>query len=64
MVKPNAILESSMRVGRAFGMNIVVEGIEDQADLDWVMSADCNKVQGNYITGSLTAAEFISWEMH
>lgn len=57
-----AILESSVRLGRALNMNIVAEGVETQADWDLVARAGCNEAQGYFVARPMPADEFIYWK--
>ncbi|MDH5480529.1 MAG: EAL domain-containing response regulator [Nitrosomonas sp.] len=63
-VAASSVLESCMRIGRALGMKIVAEGVENQVDLDLVTAAGCNAVQGNFIAKPMCAEEFIAWKMN
>lgn len=55
------ILESSIKLGRAFGLNVVVEGIETQADCELVAELGCDEIQGYFIAEPMLPDEFIRW---
>lgn len=55
------ILESSIKLGKAFGLNVVVEGIETQADCELVAELGCDEIQGYFIAKPMLADEFIPW---
>ncbi len=56
-----AILESSIKLGKAFGLNVVVEGIETQADCELVAELGCDEIQGYFIAQPMLADEFAKW---
>lgn len=58
-----AILESSVRLGRALDMKIVAEGVETQEDWDIVASAGCDEVQGFFVARPMPGDEFLRWKM-
>ena len=41
-----AILESSIKLGKVLGLNIVVEGIEIQADYELAVEPGCDEIFG------------------
>lgn len=55
------ILESSIKLGKAFGLNVVVEGIETQADCELVAELGCDEIQGYFIAQPMLADEFSQW---
>jgi len=56
-----AILESSIKLGKVFGLNVVVEGIETQADCELVAELGCDEIQGYFIAKPMLPNEFIQW---
>lgn len=56
-----AILESSIKLGKVFGLNVVVEGIEAQADCELVKELGCDEIQGYFIAKPMLPNEFIKW---
>lgn len=59
-----AILESSVRLGRALNMKIVAEGVETQEDWDLVVNVGCDEVQGFFAAKPMPADEFIEWKIN
>lgn len=55
------ILESSIKLGKAFGLNVVVEGIETAADCELVARLGCDEIQGYFIGKPMPAIEFAEW---
>lgn len=55
------ILESSIKLGKAFGLNVVVEGIETQADFELVAALGCDEIQGYFIAKPMLPDEFMRW---
>lgn len=55
------ILESSIKLGKAFGLNVVVEGIETEADCELVAELGCDEIQGYFIARPMLADEFSQW---
>lgn len=53
-----AIVESSINLGKEFGLNIVAEGVENQAEWDLVARLGCTEVQGYFISKPLPHDEF------
>lgn len=56
-----AILESSIKLGRVFGLNVVVEGIEIKADYELAAALGCDEIQGYFIAKPMPPDEFIKW---
>ena len=59
-----AILDLSVRMGRALDMRIVAEGAENQEDWDLVTASGCDEMQGYVIAKPMPANEFIYWKKH
>jgi EAL domain-containing protein (putative c-di-GMP-specific phosphodiesterase class I) len=59
-----AILESSVQMGHALGMNVVAEGAETQEDWDLLAAIGCDEVQGYIAARPMPAEEFIAWKTH
>ncbi|MCB1984206.1 MAG: EAL domain-containing response regulator [Burkholderiales bacterium] len=53
-----AIVESSINLGKEFGLNIVAEGVENQTEWDLVAGLGCTEVQGYFISKPLPHEEF------
>ncbi len=56
-----AMLESSIKLGRVFGLNVVVEGIEIKADYELATALGCDEIQGYFIAKPMPPEEFIKW---
>lgn len=56
-----AILESSIKLGRSLNLNVVVEGIETEADYRLATELGCDEIQGFFIAKPMPADEFIEW---
>jgi len=56
-----AILESSIKLGKALGLNVVVEGIEAGTDYQLAVELGCDEIQGFYIAKPMTGGEFTEW---
>jgi diguanylate cyclase (GGDEF)-like protein len=54
---PRVISRAIVELGRALGLEIVVEGIETQAQARWFSSLGCKFAQGFYFAPPLTPAE-------
>ncbi|HSQ03522.1 MAG TPA: EAL domain-containing response regulator [Burkholderiales bacterium] len=57
-----AIVESSVKLGRALHMNIVAEGVEFQEDWDLIAESGTDEVQGYFVAKPMPAIEFIPWK--
>jgi EAL domain-containing protein (putative c-di-GMP-specific phosphodiesterase class I)/ActR/RegA family two-component response regulator len=56
-----AIVEASLGMARQLGMQTVAEGVEDQADWDFLHSAGCNLAQGYFVARPMPAADLPGW---
>ncbi|PSJ17603.1 EAL domain-containing response regulator [Nitrosomonas supralitoralis] len=56
-----AILESSIKLGRVLGLNVVVEGIETKADYALAIELGCDEVQGYFVAKPMSSDELIKW---
>ena len=61
-----AILESSVRLGKIFELNLVAEGVETQQDWNTIVDSGCDEVQGYFVAKPMSAAQLIDskkrWE--
>jgi EAL domain-containing protein (putative c-di-GMP-specific phosphodiesterase class I) len=55
-----AIVESSIQLGHRLGLKVVAEGIETEAQMDFVRDLGCEEVQG-YLLGRPCAGENFNW---
>jgi EAL domain-containing protein (putative c-di-GMP-specific phosphodiesterase class I) len=56
-----AIFDASLAMARQLQMNTVAEGVEDQADWDFLRSSDCHMAQGYFIARPMPAEEIPRW---
>lgn len=56
-----AIYETSLTMAQRLGMKAVAEGVEDQADWDFVRASGCDRAQGWFIARAMPAANLIAW---
>jgi EAL domain-containing protein (putative c-di-GMP-specific phosphodiesterase class I) len=56
-----AIVRSTINLAHELGLQVVAEGIEDQATWDLLESLGCDTAQGYLISRPLPAPEFNRW---
>jgi len=56
-----AIFEASLGMARQLGMKTVAEGVEDQADWDFLRAARCDLAQGYFIAKPMPGADLAGW---
>jgi diguanylate cyclase (GGDEF)-like protein len=56
-----AICRSVIALGHNLGLNLVAEGVEDRAELQWLRSHHCDYVQGFLISKPLPLADLQRW---
>lgn len=56
-----AITGAIITLGRTLNLEVVGEGIESEAALDYLLQHGCNQAQGFYISHPLPAAAFAGW---
>jgi len=56
-----AIYDASLSLGKQLGMEIVAEGVEDQADWDFLRQTGCDLAQGYFIARPMPAADLPRW---
>lgn len=59
--KLRAIFDSSLGLAKKLGMEAVAEGVEDQADWDFVDKAGCDIAQGYFIAKPMPVADLPGW---
>ncbi|MSQ73756.1 MAG: EAL domain-containing protein [Betaproteobacteria bacterium] len=57
----HAIYEVSLDLANQLGMNFVAEGVEDQADWDFLRRTGCAQAQGYFIAKPMPAAALPGW---
>ncbi len=55
------IVRSTIELGHNMGLEVVAEGVEDLAALEFLRRLDCDQVQGYYISKPLPTAQFEAW---
>ncbi len=56
-----AIVEAVLGLGKHFGMKIVAEGVEDEAQLQFLESRGCDIAQGYWISRPMSFTAYRSW---
>ncbi len=56
-----AIFEGSLVIARQLGLKTVAEGVEDQADWDFLRAAGCDLAQGYFIARPMPEADLAAW---
>jgi len=59
--KLRMMFDSSLRLAKQLGMNVVAEGVEDQTDWDFVRKTGCDIAQGYFIARPMPAADLPAW---
>jgi len=55
-----AICESILALARSFGLRVIAEGVETQAQLDWLREHGCDKAQGYLLAKPMPFAEMLA----
>ncbi|MDP1647810.1 MAG: EAL domain-containing response regulator [Rubrivivax sp.] len=58
-----AIIEATLAMARQLGMKTVAEGVEDQADLDYLRAHGCDVAQGYFIARPMPGADLVGWRV-
>lgn len=56
-----AIVEATLAMARQLGLKVVAEGVEDQADWDYVRGHGCDVAQGYFIARPMPADDLPGW---
>jgi diguanylate cyclase (GGDEF)-like protein len=59
--RDRAVVRSAIQLGHALDLEVVAEGVEDDATLTHLAREGCNTVQGFFISRPLPAEEFATW---
>ena len=59
--KLRAMFDTSLGLARRLGLEVVAEGVEDQADWDFVRKTECDIAQGYFIAKPMPAADLPAW---
>lgn len=60
-IEAQAILSSSIQLGKIFHLNLVAEGVENQQDWDHIIDSGCDEAQGFFIAQPMPAEQFVAW---
>jgi diguanylate cyclase (GGDEF)-like protein len=55
------IVRSTIELGHNMGLEVVAEGVEDRAGLEFLKRLGCDQVQGYYISKPLPTPQFVEW---
>ena len=56
-----ALVAVILGLGATLGLQVVVEGVEDAATLEWLYQMNCPELQGFFVSRPLHAADFTLW---
>jgi EAL domain-containing protein (putative c-di-GMP-specific phosphodiesterase class I) len=56
-----AIVETIIQMTKLFGCDVLAEGVEQEAELEWLSGHSCGLVQGYFIAHPLPMDEFKAW---
>jgi len=59
--KLRAMFDSSLGLAKQIGISVVAEGVEDQADWDFLRTTTCDIAQGYFIAKPMPAREIPGW---
>jgi EAL domain-containing protein (putative c-di-GMP-specific phosphodiesterase class I) len=59
--KAQAIVRIAILLGQQLGMSVIAEGVETQAQMDFVLSNGCNHVQGYYFARPMPMQDCTEW---
>lgn len=55
------IVNSIILLGKSMGLNVIAEGVENQAVMDSLKAMGCDQAQGYFIGRPVPQAEFMDW---
>ena len=58
------IVESSVRMAKMIGLDVIAEGVETQEQLEFLRSIDCDMAQGYYYSKPIPVEEFEEFIRH
>lgn len=56
-----AIVRSTIGLAHSFGLNVIAEGVENQATLDALQLLKCDQAQGYFVCRPVPAKQFTEW---
>ena len=57
----DAIVRSTIELARNLGLQVVAEGVEDEATWRRLLQLGCHAAQGFFVSEPLAAGEFLAW---
>jgi PAS domain S-box-containing protein/diguanylate cyclase (GGDEF)-like protein len=58
---PRAIVQAVIDLGRAFGIRVIAEGVQDEDTWDQLYALGCDVAQGYHLSPALPPDDFASW---
>jgi diguanylate cyclase (GGDEF)-like protein len=55
------IVRSTIELGHNMGLEVVAEGVEDRAALEYLKRLNCDQVQGYFVSKPLPTPQFVEW---
>lgn len=59
--KNRTLVQAIITMGHALGMKVVAEGVEEKAQLDFLIETGCDLIQGYYLGYPMTASSLERW---
>ena len=56
-----AVTDAALQLARALDLTVVAEGVEEEAELDYLRRHECHAVQGYLISRPIPHADFLDW---
>ena len=56
-----AVTDASVRLGHSLGLTVVAEGVEEEAEYEYLQRLGCDVAQGYLISKPLPGDEFLAW---
>lgn len=56
-----AIVEAVLGLGKHFNMKVVAEGVEDEAQLEFLRTQGCDLAQGYFISKPMSFKDYVAW---
>ncbi len=56
-----SLVEAILAIGKSMGLKIVAEGVETREQYEFMRSAECDYIQGDYFAQTMTASQLMQW---
>ncbi|MFC7535175.1 putative bifunctional diguanylate cyclase/phosphodiesterase [Actinoplanes sp. GCM10030250] len=56
-----AVTDAALQLGRALGLTVVAEGVEDESEFEYLRTHECSAVQGYFIARPAGHSAFLAW---